>query len=550
MSTDGGRPPRAGAREWVGLAVLALPTLLVSLDLFVMLMALPQLSRALHATGVQQLWIMDVYGFMVAGFMVTMGTLGDRIGRRRLLFAAALVFGLTSVAAAWSTSAVMLITARALLGIAGAALTPSTLALINHLFRDPRQKASAIGIWAGCFTVGAIIGPIVGGAMLERFWWGSVFLLGVPAMVLLLAVGPVLVPEYRDELAGRLDLPSVVLSLAAVLPAIQGVKSLARDGWAVTPTLLVAVGLAFGALFVRRQRRLADPLVDLRLFADRTFSATLGSMLAYSMLSGGTMVLVAQYFQLVDGLSPLRAGLALAPGMAASVVGFQLAPLLARRVRPAYLIAGGILITVTGLLVMTRSGPSGAWVLIVGFLASCLGTGPLVTLGTNLIVSAAPPERAGSAAALGQTSGEFGYALGVAVLGSILTVVYRSRMPADAPAAARDSIAGATQAASQLSAPAGRALLSAADRAFVAGLHTAAGLSAAILFGAAVLLAVVLRHLPPLGQPRPDPAPAEAGPKASDRATTSPKSWLPARFDHYFPEVVASRRDLTTTSPK
>ena len=520
MSSDEGRALRAGAREWVALAVLALPTLLVSLDMFVMLMALPQLSGALHASGVQQLWILDVYGFMVAGFMVTMGTLGDRIGRQRLLLTAALVFGLASVVAAWSTSPVMLIAARAVLGIAGAAMTPSTLALISHLFRDPRQKASAIGIWAGCFTVGAIIGPIVGGAMLEQFWWGSVFLLGLPAMVLLLAVGPILIPEYRDEAAGRLDLASVLLSLAAVLPAIQGVKSVARDGWAVTPVLLIAVGLAFGALFVRRQRRLADPLVDLRLFANRTFNATLATMLAYSTLSGGTMLLVAQYFQLVDGLSPLRAGLALVPGMAASVVGFQIAPLLARRVRPAYLIAGGILITVTGLLVMTRSGTSDAWVLMVGFLLSCLGTGPLVTLGTNLIIGSAPPERAGSAAALGQTSGEFGYALGVAVLGSILTVVYRSRIPADAPMAARDSIAGATQAAAGLPAPAGRDLLSAADQAFVAGLHAAAGLSAAILFGAAVLLAVVLRHLPPLGQPS-HPVPAEPDLPQSGKLTSS-----------------------------
>ncbi|MEV4621166.1 MFS transporter [Asanoa sp. NPDC049573] len=510
MTDDEHRRERAGSREWVGLAILALPTLLVSLDLFVMLLALPKLSGALHANGVQQLWIMDVYGFMVAGFMITMGNLGDRIGRRRLLLAAALVFGLASVAAAWSASPVMLIASRAVLGIAGAALTPTTLALISHLFRDPRQKATAIGIWAGCFTVGAIIGPIVGGAMLERFWWGSVFLLGVPAMVLLLAVGPALIPEYRNASAGRLDLPSVVLSLAAVLPAIQGVKSLARDGWAVTPAVLVAVGVVFGGLFLRRQRRLTNPLVDLKLFANRTFSATLGSMLAYSTLSGGTMVLVAQYFQLVDGLSPLRAGLALAPGMAASVAGFQIAPLLARRVRPAFLIAGGILITVTGLLVMTRSGTSGAGVLMVGFVLSCLGTGPLVTLGTNLIVGAAPPERAGSAAALGQTSGEFGYALGVAVLGSILGLVYRSRIPAGAPDAARDSIAGAIEAAGHLPAPAGHALLSAADEAFVAGLHTAAGVSAVILFGTAILLAVVLRHLPPLGQAPSDAAPSDA----------------------------------------
>ena len=510
---------RAGAREWIGLAVLALPTLLVSLDMFVMLLALPHLSRDLHANSVQQLWILDVYGFMVAGFMITLGTLGDRVGRRRLLLVGAVVFGVASLVAAWSGSAPMLIAARALLGLAGAAITPATLSLITQMFRDPRQKASAIGIWAGCFTVGALIGPIVGGAMLERFWWGSVFLLGTPAMVLLLAVGPFLLPEYRDPNAGRLDLASIALSLAAVLPAIQGLKSLARDGWQVAPALLLVVGLAFGVVFVRRQRRLADPLLDVRLFASRTFSATVGGMLAYSTLSGGTMVLVAQYFQLVDGLSPLRAGLALAPGMLASVVSFQVAPLLVRRVRPATLIAGGMLVTVAGLLIMTRSATSGSAVLIVGFLVSCLGTGPLVTLGTGLIVGAAPPERAGSAAAIGQTSSEFGYALGVAVLGSVLTVVYRARIPADAPAAARDSIAGATGAAHDLPGRAGAALLSAADRAFVSGLHTAAALSAALLFAVAVLLAVVLRHLPPLGRPHPEAvpaAPADPAPAASE----------------------------------
>ncbi|GII53468.1 MFS transporter [Planotetraspora thailandica] len=512
MSSHEGPAPRAGMREWIGLAVLALPTLLVSLDMFVVLLALPHISRGLHANSVQQLWIIDVYGFMVAGFMITMGTLGDRIGRRRLLLAGAAVFGVASIAAAWSASAPMLIAVRALLGVAGAALTPSTLSLITHMFRDPRQKASAIGVWAGCFTVGAIIGPIVGGVMLERFWWGSVFLLGVPAMVLLLVVGPVLLPEYRDEAAGRLDLPSVVLSLAAVLPAVQGLKSLAGDGWRVTPALLVVVGFAVGVVFVRRQRRLADPLLDLRLFAGRTFSATLGSMLVYSMLSGGTMALVAQYFQLVDGLSPLRAGLALAPGMAASVVGFQIAPLLARRIRPAHLIAGGVLVTAAGLLVMTRSGTSGPIVLILGFLISCLGTAPLVTLGTNLIIGAAPPERAGSAAAMGQTGGDFGYALGVAVLGSVMTAVYRARIPADAPAAARDGITGAIQAAHQLPGQAGAALVSAADRAFAAGLHTVAALSAAILVGVAILLATTLRHLPPLGRPQPDPTSAQTAP--------------------------------------
>jgi DHA2 family multidrug resistance protein-like MFS transporter len=496
-------PPRAGRREWIGLAVLALPTLLVSLDTFVMLLALPRIAESLHANSAQQLWIMDIYGFMVAGFMITMGTLGDRIGRRRLLLAGAAVFGVASVLAARSTSPEMLIATRALLGIAGASLTPSTLSLITNMFSDPKQKASAIGVWAGCFTVGAVVGPVVGGVMLEHFWWGSVLLLGVPAMVLLLVLGPVLLPEYRNPAAGRLDLPSVALSLASILPIIHGLKELAKDGWQAGAVAFLVAGLAVGVAFVRRQNRLADPLLDLRLFADRAFSTTLGSMLAYSMLGGGTMVFVAQYFQLVGGWSPLRAGLALVPGMVASIVSFQVAPLLARRIRPAHLFAAGMAISVVGLLVMTGAGTSGAAVLIVGFMVNCLGVGPLVTLGTNLVVGSAPPERAGSAAAIAQTGNEFGYALGIAVLGSVATAVYRTQvtdaLPSGAPAAAKDTLAGATQAAAGLPDTVGAAVLSAAHQAFVDGLHTIAALSAVLLAGVGVLLVITLRHLPPIG---------------------------------------------------
>jgi MFS transporter, DHA2 family, multidrug resistance protein len=503
-------PLRAGRREWIGLAVLALPTLLVSLDTFVMLLAIPHLSAGLHANSAQQLWIMDIYGFMVAGFMITMGTLGDRIGRRRLLLVGAAVFGLASILAAYSTSADMLIGTRALLGIAGASLTPSTLSLITTMFRDPKQKATAFGLWAGCFTVGAIIGPVVGGAMLDRFWWGSVFLLGVPAMVLLLALGPALLPEYRNTAAGRLDLPSVVLSLASILPTIHGLKELARDGWQPVPAASLVVGLAVGVVFVRRQNRLADPLLDLRLFTNWSFSTTLGSMTTFSMLSGGTMVFVAQYLQLVDGLSPLRAGLALVPGMVTATISFQLSPLLGRRLRPCHLLPAGLAISVLGLLLMTTSGTSGAAPLIVGFMISCLGTGPLVSLGTNLVVGSVPPQRAGSAAAISQTGNEFGYALGIALLGSVMTAVYRTRvgatLPAGAPDAARDTLAGATQAAEHLPSQLSAAVLDAAHVAFVDGLHTVAMLSALVLAGVAILLRINLRDIPPLGQDRTDTA--------------------------------------------
>jgi DHA2 family multidrug resistance protein-like MFS transporter len=516
MTTE--RQPRAGWREWAGLAVLALPTLMVALDLFVMLLAVPHLSTALHASSTQQLWILDVYGFMVAGLLLTMGTLGDRIGRRRLLLIGAAAFGTASILAAWSANPEMLIAARALLGIAGATLSPSTLSLVMTLFRDPRQQASAVGIWAGCFVVGAIIGPIVGGALLEHFWWGSVFLLGVPAMVLLLVAGPRLLPEFRNPQAGRLDLASVALSLAAILPIVYGLKELARGGWRPLPVATIAVGLAVGWRFVARQRALAsagaDPLLDLRLFHNRAFSTTLGSLLANSTLAGGTMAIIAQHFQLVEGLSPLRAGLALVPGMLAAIASFQLAPVLARQVRPAFLFSGGLAVSVTGLLLLTQSSAtSGPLILMAGFVLVSFGGGPLVALGTNLVVGSAPPEHAGSAAGVAQTANEFGYALGIATLGSIGVAVYHARMadatatsvPGAAAAAARDTLAGATAAAHSLPDQLATALLAVARDAFTGGLHAAASVSAVLLAGIALLIVTTLRQLPPIGHAQPDP---------------------------------------------
>ncbi|MFD7156070.1 MFS transporter [Kribbella sp. NPDC059898] len=475
----------AGRRQWIALSVLCLATLLVSLDLFVMLLAIPAVTEALHASGTQQLWILDVYGFMVAGLMITMGTLGDRQGRRRLLLIAAAVFGVASVVAAYSMSPGMLIGARAVLGIAGAAIAPCTLSLISTLFPDERRRATALGVWGGCFTVGAIVGPIVGGVLLNHFWWGSAFLIGVPAMVVLLAVGPVLLPEYRNEHAGRIDVPSVLLSLLAILPAIHGLKRLASHGADLQAVGALVVGGAFGWVFVRRQLRLDDPLVDVRLFTRRTFSVTLGSMTAYSMLSGGVMVFVAQYFQLVKGMTPLQAGLALVPGMVTSTIGFQLAPRLAQRIRPGVLIPAGVAFTVIGMIVVSLT--TSTTVLVIAFAFECFGPGALVILGTNLVIGSVPPEKAGSAGALTQTGNEFGYSLGIAVLGSVVTAVYRGRTGGNSLG---ETIAqGAT----------GDVLAQARD-AFTSGLHLAAGITALVLAGMAVLLAVTLRALPALSR--------------------------------------------------
>ncbi|MEU4604415.1 MFS transporter [Kribbella sp. NPDC023972] len=469
-------------RQWIGLGVLCLATLLVALDLFVMLLAVPAVTEALGATGSQQLWILDVYGFMVAGLMITMGSLGDRIGRRRLLLAAAAVFGAASVVAAYSTSPEMLIGARAVLGIAGAAIAPCTLSLISTLFPDPRQRASALGVWAGCFTVGAVVGPVVGGVLLDHFWWGSAFLIGVPAMAVLLAVGPFLLPEYRNEEAGRIDVPSVLLSLAAILPAIHGLKHSASHGVSTTAVGGLLVGAGFGWVFVRRQRRLVDPLVDVRLFTRRTFTVTLGSMMMYSMLSGGVMVFVAQYFQLVQGMTPLTAGIALVPGMITSTVAFQLAPQLARRIRPGVLIPGGIAFTVVGMAVMSQA--TSTVVLVIAFAVECVGAAPLVTLGTNLVIGSVPPEKAGAAGALTQTGNEFGYSLGIAVLGSVVTATYRSQM---------DGQGGSSLA------EAPSAVIDAARDAFTSGFHAAAGITAIALTVVSILLARTLRSEPALG---------------------------------------------------
>ncbi|WP_335936492.1 MFS transporter [Streptomyces sp. PTD5-9] len=548
-----GDPPRAGRKEWLGLAVLSLPTLLVALDVFVLLLALPHLAVDLHANSTQQLWIMDIYGFMIVGFLVTMGTLGDRIGRRKLLLIGAAAFGAASVLAAFSTSPGMLIAARVALGIAGATLTPSTLALISNLFMDPKQRAMAISVWASLFPLGAIIGPIIGGVMLEHFWWGSVFLLGVPAMVLLLIAGPKLLPEFRNENAGKLDPLSVVLTLGASVPVIYGIKELARNGWHPVPVIALVVGVALGVLFVRRQRTLSEPLLDVGLFAHSRFSAALVGMLANSVVGGTVMLLLTQYFQSVQGLSPLKAALGLMPSMALATVGFMVTPMLARKIRPAYVVGGGLAGVVAVLLVLARMGTgSGTATLIVGFaLFSFFGT-PVVALGTNLVVEVVPPEKAGSAGSMSQLGNEFGAALGVATLGTLGLAVYRNeiadQVPAGLPAAAadavRDSVAGASGAAASLPDKLAAALSDPVREAFMAGLHSVAAVGAVLIAAAGLAFVLLLKHVPPIGQAEEDPAPDEDAPTgAAPEADGTPGAKTAVQTSGTDGEPVAVQKD-------
>jgi MFS transporter, DHA2 family, multidrug resistance protein len=497
-------PRKAGRREWIGLGVIALPCLLYSMDLTVLNLALPSLSADLAPTSAQLLWIVDIYGFLVAGSLITMGTLGDRVGRRKLLLIGAAAFGIGSVAAAFSTSAEMLIATRALLGLAGATLAPSTLSLIRNMFLDPQQRTVAIGIWISSYSVGAAIGPLVGGILLEHFWWGSVFLIGVPVMVLLLVVGPMLLPEFRDPEAGRMDLISAGLSLVGVLLVIYGLKQIAQDGPGWLAALSVVVGVGVGMAFVRRQQRLADPLIDLRLFQSSAFSASLAAYTLGTFVAFGVFVFIGQYLQLVLGLSPLHAGLWTMPFGAAFVVGSMLTPPIARRVRPAYVMAVGLVVAAVGFGMLTLvEGPGGLPILVTAFVVYSLGLAPVFTLATDIVVGSAPPERAGAASAISETGSELGGALGIAILGSIGTAVYRhamadglsSAVPAAVAHAARDTLGRAVAVSSELPHDVGVELLGVARPAFGDAFHLTAIISAAVVLATALVVVQALRHL-------------------------------------------------------
>jgi MFS transporter, DHA2 family, multidrug resistance protein len=523
-------PARAGRNEWVGLAVIALPCAVYAMDLTVLNLALPALSEDLEPSSSQLLWIVDIYGFLVAGLLITMGTLGDRIGRRRLLLIGAAAFGASSVLAALSTSAEMLIAARALLGVAGATLAPSTLALIRNMFADPQERTFAIGVWITSFSGGAAIGPLIGGLLLERFWWGSVFLVAVPVMALLLALGPRLLPEFRDPEAGRLDLISAAASLVAVLAVIYGLKQIAQDGVGWSPAIAIGGGLAVGAAFVRRQTRLADPLIDLRLFRLPAFSGALAANTLGFFVNFGIAVFIAQYLQLVLGLSPLEAGLWTVPWAGGFIVGSMLTPAIVRRISPAAAIAGGLALAAVGFGVLTQvSGDGSLATLVTGSVVLALGLAPVFTLAADLMVSAAPPERAGSAAGISETSSELGGALGIAVLGVVGTALYRSEVadtvpagvPFDAVETARDSLGGAVAAGDDLPRPLGSDLVNAAGEAFTQALQLAATLSAAVVIAAAVLGWTLLRG----GEAR---EPEEEGTLEANRAVPDRSPCLPA----------------------
>lgn len=493
--------PRATRREWIGLAAIALPCMVYAMDMTVLNLALPAISADLAPSSSQLLWIIDVYSFMVAGFLITMGTLGDRIGRRKLLLIGAAAFGAASAIAAFSHSVEMLIAMRALLGIAGATLAPSTMSLIRNMFHDEHERQFAIGLWIASFSAGAAIGPLIGGVLLQYFEWGSVFLVAVPVMALLLLVGPSLLPEYKDPQAGRIDLASVALSLVAVLTTIYGLKRMAEHGMAWLPAGLVVAGLALGAVFVHRQGRLDYPLLELKLFRNRRFSAAISAYGLSCLAMFGVYIFVTQYLQLVLGLSPLHAGIATVPSALAFVAGSLVAPRLARRLSAGAVLVGGLLFAVLGFGLYAAA--SGTWALaamVAGMVVMSLGMAPVFTIGNEMIITAAPPERAGAASAIAETASEFSAAFGVALFGSIGTVLYRGslagalppELPPQAASAALGTLGGAVAVAAAQAGAAGDAMLVAARAAFVDALRVNAVVAGAIVVFASAVSAHIL----------------------------------------------------------
>ncbi|WP_328472159.1 MFS transporter [Streptomyces sp. NBC_00448] len=526
---------RAGGREWTALVVLLLPLLLVSMDVSVLFFAVPYITRQLQPSSAQQLWIFDIYGFVLAGMLITMGSLGDRIGQRRLLLTGAVAFSAASFMAAYASSAGMLIAARGILGIAGATLTPTTAGLIRNMFNDEKQRQTAIAIWAGGLATGVSFGPVISGLLLAHFWWGSVFLINIPFMVLLLVAAPLLVPEARPRKTGGMDFVSSVLSLLAILPIIYGAKEMATSGVNTLRVASLVVGLVFGVLFVLRQRR-PDPMIDLNLLRSRAVKGPILTKFIANLTMSGTAILTAQYLQLVHGLSPLAAGLwSLVPSIGVGVTTPVSTILLKRGVDRSHLISGAFVLGVAAFGVMTQvQSDSQLWVVL---LASTLLAGGMVvvmTLGTELLIGAAPRERAGTASAILATGTQFGGAMGMAVLGTITTAVYRrhitGRLPASVDAdkvhAARQTLGGATVVAQSVPGRAGAAVLAAARDSFTAGIHVAAVTAAVLMALSALLSALFLRRVRPQEAEQ-----AGAAPKAREKSRGAAPAGAPAAME-------------------
>ncbi|WAC65375.1 MFS transporter [Agrococcus sp. SL85] len=499
--TDESTAPRAGAREWVALAVLMLPVLLVSIDNTVLAFALPQIALALEPDAAQQLWLVDAYALVLAGLLVAMGSMGDRFGRRRMLLIGATGFALVSALAAFAPTAEALIAARAALGFFGAMLMPSTLSLLRSTFQHRDQRRLAIAVWATAFSVGSAIGPTVGGVLLQHFAWGSVFLMAVPVLLPLLVLAPLLVRESRDPNPGRIDLVGIALSIVALGALAAAIKHVAVDGPDLVALALVVASVVAGIAFVRRMQRSATPMLDIDLLRIPAFSGAIAINLLSVVALVGALFFLTQHLQLVEGMSTLDAALLLVPGTIAMVATGLGVVRIVRHLPARVVIAIGLSSSVAGYLLVAISGEHLTPLLVaVAYLLLGAGIGAAETLSNEIVVSTAPPAKAGAASAVSETAYELGAVLGTAVLGGIVSAVYRSTIElpeglaaADA-SAARETLAGALDVADRVQGELGAAVAEAARTAFDHGALWTSLAGAALVLAAIVVALRALRR--------------------------------------------------------
>jgi DHA2 family multidrug resistance protein-like MFS transporter len=492
------RAAGVGANRWVVLVVLCTSLLLVALDATVLHVAVPAVTEDLTPSAIELLWIVDVYPLVCASLLILFGTLGDRVGRRRVLLLGYGLFGIASGTAAAADNALVLIVARALLGIGGAMIMPATLSILRQVFPDRGERALAIGVWTAVAAVGAAVGPLLGGFLLEHFWWGSVFLVNIPLMVVSLPVGRLLLPESTGDRNGPWDVVGALMAALGLFGVVLGVKRFGsgENPFGLCTLLSLVAGAALLTAFIRRQRRRTRPLVDLRMFARPAFSTSVGCIVLAMLALVGLELIAAQYLQLVLDLSPLETGLRLLPLTVAAMAAGLCGSKMLQRFGPRRMVSLGFCLTAGAVVLLTVMGQHDRPALLLsGFVL--LGFGLETTLfgAYESMLSEAPQAQAGGAAAIGETSYQLGAGIGIALLGSVMNAAYAPGLsdvrgvPQSASAAAGQSLGEAYEVAGRLGGSPGEALRLAARDSFVHGLHVTLLVSAVLLLlGAAMAL--------------------------------------------------------------
>ncbi|MDG4863870.1 MFS transporter [Streptomyces sp. T-3] len=493
-----GVDPTVHANRWRILGVLGLSLLMVVMDATILHTAMSKIIEDLGPSSIQQLWIVNAYALVISGLLITMGALGDRTGRRRLFNLGLLVFAAASVLAVVFPTPLMLVVSRALLGVGGAMILPSTLSILRGVFADAQERTRAIVVWGTMAAAGGAIGPVVGGALVQAFGWRSAFLVNVPIALAALLLSLKLLPESSTPSASRLDWPSVAISFLGMAAFVQGIKMTGKEGlFELQSGGFLLLGLALMAYFVRRQLGLADPLVDISLFRIRSFSAALVAYLLVTVVLGALLYLGSQWFQTVRGMSPLSAGMRLMPlGAAMLLMGF-VTPKILERLYARTAVALGLALLGGSLFVPALPGDE-LTLVGISFAVAGIGTALVMSTAVAVIMAAAPPERAGRAAAIQETALELGNVLGISIIGSVVGVLYGNWLhaPAGTPTAAleqaRGSIGEGAKASRELPAEVGEPLSQAANSAFTRAFDVSMTVTGGVLLAGALAVYLLI----------------------------------------------------------